>query len=252
MKVTTMSNEKILYVEYILCKSPDGLYTDHKFKSELNLDDVKKNNGLITTFYDESVPFVNVVGTASENGNIITVKDGKFQETTKQEIEHNVHNYLQIMINQAHAAEYIAFKRDEYDTSILDSLKLMAEKLKITLTPATDFEKDVYFSAYNGLIENIALNNYTGIDDLFKKFRDLRLASMGLNTFLASEGTLKLDANDVPNSSNYMMDSYEYEDENGNEKTQYSFDLRAGKNQIHETARKLKDERVKPLKKFKM
>jgi len=247
-----MSNEKILYINYVLCKSADGLYTDYKFKNELNLDDIKQNNGLVTTFYDEKYPFVNVIGTASETGNIITVKDGKFQEITKQEIENNVHTYLQIMINQCHAADYIDTKRDSYDTSILDSLKVIAEKLKITLNPETNFDKNVYFNAYNGLLENISLNTYTGPDDLSKKFRDIRLAAIGLNTFLVSEGTIQLTANDVAYSSNYMIDSYEYEDDNGKLQTQHSFDLRASKNQIQETARTLKDERTKPLKKFKM
>ena len=252
MKVMIMSNENKLHVNYVLCQTPDGLYADHKFRNELDLDEVKKNNGLITTFYDETYPLINVVSTESANGNIVTIKDGKFEEITKKDIENNVHLYLQTMINQAHAAEYIDYKRDEYDRSVLDSLKSVAEKLNISLTPAVKFEKDIYFNAYNGLTENIALNTFTGMDDLAKKLRDIRFIAMGLNTFIASEGTINLEAKDVHYSPNYMIDSYEYEDDKGELEMNYSFDLTSAKSHIHDSARTLKDERVKPLKKFKM
>lgn len=252
MKVMIMSNENKLHVNYVLCQTPDGLYADHKFRNELDLDEVKKNNGLITTFYDETYPLINVVSTESANGNIVTIKDGKFEEITKKDIENNVYLYLQTMINQAHAAEYIDYKRDEYDRSVLDSLKSVAEKLNISLTPAVKFEKDIYFNAYNGLTENIALNTFTGMDDLAKKLRDIRFIAMGLNTFIASEGTINLEAKDVHYSPNYMIDSYEYEDDKGELEMNYSFDLTSAKSHIHDSARTLKDERVKPLKKFKM
>lgn len=252
MKEMIMSTENKLHVNYVLCQTPDGLYADHKFKNELDLDEVKKNNGLITTFYDETYPLINVTSTESANGNIVTIKNGKFEEITKKEIVNNVHLYLQTMINQAHAAEYIDYKRDEYDSSILDSLKSVAEKLNITLTPATQFDKDIYFNAFNGLTENISLNTFTGMDDLAKKLRDIRFIAMGLNTFIASEGTIQLEAADVSYSPNYIIDSYEFEDENGEIKNNYSFDLRAAKNQIHDTARNIKDERPKVVKKLKM
>ena len=252
IKANIMKNDKTLYINYILCKTPDGLYSDHKFRNTLNLDEIKKNNGMVTTFYDETYPFVNVTSTESKNGNIITVKDGQFQEINKKEIETNVHLYLQTMINQSHAAEYIDYKRDEYDTSILDSLKKVAEKLNINLTPANQFDKDIYFNAFNGLTENISLNTFNGPDDLFKKFRDIRLLAMGLNTFIASEGTIKLEAEDVHYSPNYMIDSYEYEDDDGEIRMNYSFNLTSAKNYVHDTARTLKDERVKPVKKFKI
>lgn len=252
MKVMIMSNENKLHVNYVLCQTPDGLYADHKFRNELDLDEVKKNNGLISTFYDETYPLINVVSTESANGNIITIKDGKFEEITKKDIENNVHLYLQTMINQAHAAEYIDYKRDEYDRSVLDSLKSVAEKLNIVLTPAAKFEKDIYFNAYNGLTENIALNTFTGMDDLAKKLRDIRFIAMGLNTFIVSEGTVNLEAKDVHYSPNYMIDSYEYEDDKGELEMNYSFDLTSAKSHIHDSARTLKDERVKPLQKFKM
>lgn len=252
MKVMIMSNENKLHVNYVLCQTPDGLYADHKFRNELDLDEVKKNNGLITTFYDETYPLINVVSTESANGNIVTIKDGKFEEITKKDIENNVHLYLQTMINQAHAAEYIDYKRDEYDRSVLDSLKSVAEKLNISLTAAVKFEKDIYFNAYNGLTENIALNTFTGMDDLAKKLRDIRFIAMGLNTFIVSEGTINLEAKDVHYSPNYMIDSYEYEDDKGELEMNYSFDLTSAKSHIHDSARTLKDERVKPLKKFKM
>jgi HTH-type transcriptional repressor of NAD biosynthesis genes len=252
MKGMIMSNENKLHVNYVLCQTPDGLYADHKFRNELDLDEVKKNNGMITTFYDETYPFVNVTSTESKNGNIVTVKNGQFEEITKQELSSNVHLFLQTMINQAHAAEYIDYKRDEYDTSILDSLKSVAEKLEIELTPATQFNKEIYFNAYNGLTENISLNVFSGPDELFKKFRDIRLLAMGLNTFIASEGTIKLEAKDVHYSPNYMIDSYEYEDDDGEMIMNYSFDLTSAKNHVHDTARNLKDERPKPVKKFKM
>lgn len=252
MKVMIMSNENKLHVNYVLCQTPDGLYADHKFRNELDLDEVKKNNGLITTFYDETYPLINVVSTESANGNIVTIKDGKFEEITKKDIENNVHLYLQTMINQAHAAEYIDYKRDEYDRSVLDSLKSVAEKLNIVLTPAAKFEKDIYFNAYNGLTENIALNTFTGMDDLAKKLRDIRFIAMGLNTFIVSEGTVNLEAKDVHYSPNYMIDSYEYEDDKGELEMNYSFDLTSAKSHIHDSARTLKDERVKPLQKFKM
>lgn len=251
IKVNIMTNNKTLYINYILCKTPDGLYADYKFRNEINLDEIKKNNGMINTFYDETYPFVNVTSTESQNGNAVTVKDGKFEEITKKELENNVHACLQVMINQAHMAEYIDHKRYEYDISILDSLKLVAEKLKLELTPATQFDKDIYFNAYNGLTENIALNTFTGIDDLAKKFRDIRLLAMGLNTFIVSEGTINIEAKDVHYSPNYMIDSYEYEDDNGDFSMNYSFNLTSAKNYVHDTARTLKDER-KPLKKFKM
>lgn len=247
-----MSTDNTLFVNYILCKTPDGLYADHKFRNTLNLDEVKKNNGMITTFYDETYPFVNVASTESKNGHVITVKDGEFKEITKKELENNVHQCLQSLINQAHAAEYIDYKRDEYDTSILDSLKSVAEKLNITLTPAAHFDKDIYFKAYNGLTENISLNTFTGMDDLAKKLRDIRFIAMGLNTFIVSEGTVNLEAKDVHYSPNYMIDSYEYEDDKGDFNMNYSFDLTSAKNHIHDSTRTLKDERVKPLKKFKM
>lgn len=252
MKDLIKSNENKIYINYVLCKTPDGLYADHKFRNELDLDEVKKNNGMITTFYDETYPFVNVTSTESKNGNIVTVKNGQFEEITKQELASNVHLFLQTMINQSHAAEYIDYKRDEYDTSILDSLKSVAEKLEIELTPATQFNKEIYFNAYNGLTENISLNVFSGPDELFKKFRDIRLLAMGLNTFIASEGTIKLDAKDVHYSPNYMIDSYEYEDDDGEMIMNYSFDLTSAKNHVHDTARNLKDERPKPVKKFKM
>lgn len=252
MKEMIMSTENKLHVNYVLCQTPDGLYADHKFKNELDLDEVKKNNGLITTFYDETYPLINVTSTESANGNIVTIKNGKFEEITKKEIVNNVHLYLQTMINQAHAAEYIDYKRDEYDSSILDSLKSVAEKLNITLTPATQFDKDIYFNAFNGLTENISLNTFTGMDDLAKKLRDIRFIAMGLNTFIVSEGTIQLEAADVSYSPNYIIDSYEFEDENGEIKNNYSFDLRAAKNQIHDTARNIKDERPKVVKKLKM
>lgn len=247
-----MTTENKIYVNYILCKTPDGLYADHKFRSEIDLDEIKKNSGMIKTFYDETYPFINVASTESINGNILTVKDGSFQETTKKDLENNVHVYLQTMINQAHAAEYIDHKRYEYDISILDSLKAVAAKLKIDLTPATHFDKDIYFDAYNGLTENIALNTFTGMDDLAKKFRDIRFLAMGLNTFLVSEGTIKLEAKDVNYSPNYIIDSYEYEDDNKEIVMNYSFNLTSAKNHVHDVARMLKDERIKPAKKFKM
>lgn len=252
MKVTIMTNQNKLYVNYILCKTPDGLYADHKFRNELDLDEVKRNNGLITTFYDETYPFVNVASTESKNGHVITVKDGEFKETTKKELENNVHQCLLSMINQAHAAEYIDYKRYEYDLSILDSLKLVAEKLKIELTPANHFDKEIYFNAYNGLTENITLNTFVGMDDLAKKFRDIRFIAMGLNTFIVSEGTIDLEAKNVHYSPNYFIDKDEYEDDAGEVFMNYSFNLTSAKNYIHDSARSLKDERVKPLKKFKM
>lgn len=252
MRATIMTTEKKLYVNYILCKTPDGLYADHKFRNELDLDEIKKNNGMIKTFYDETFPFINVTSTESTNGNIVTVKDGQFQETTKKDLESNVHMYLQTMINQAHAAEYIDHKRYDYDTSILDSLKYVAEKLKIELTPETHFNKNVYFDAYNGLTENIALNTFTGMDELAKKFRDIRFLAMGLNTFIVSEGTVDLQAKDVHYSHNYMIDSYEYEDDNKEIVMDYSFNLTSAKNHVHDSAKNLKDERIKPAKKFKI
>lgn len=252
MKEMIMSNENKLHVNYVLCQTPDGLYADHKFRNELDLDEVKKNNGMITTFYDETYPFINVTSTESSTGNIVTVKDGKFEEITKKEIEHNVHVFLQTMINQAHAAEYIDYKRDEYDKSLLDSLKSVAKHLNLTLTPALHFDKDIYFNAFNGLTENISLNTFSGMDDLAKKLRDIRFLAMGLNTFIASEGTIQLEAADVSYSPNYIIDSYEFEDDKGEIKNNYSFDLRTAKNHIHDTARTIKDERQKVVKKFKM
>lgn len=252
MKVMIMSNDNSLYVRYILCRTPDGLYSDYKFMNDLNLDDLKKNKGIIKTFYDEEYPFVNVASTESKNGHIVTVKNGQLEEMTKKELESNVHGFLQTMINQAHAAEYIDYKRDEYDKSLLDSLKLVATHLNLTLTPALHFDKVIYFNAFNGLTENISLNTFSGMDDLAKKLRDIRLLAMGLNTFIASEGTIQLEAADVSYSPNYIIDSYEFEDDKGEIKNNYSFDLRAAKNQIHDTARNIKDERPKVVKKFKM
>lgn len=245
-----MTTDNTLFIVYLLCKDQDGLYIETKFMSELNLEDIKKNNGFVKTFYDENLEFVNITSTLSENGHPLMVKDNKFQEITLKEIETNIHNALTIMINQAYAGAYIDHKRDVDDTSILDSLKVVANKLKLNTTPANKFDQEIYFNAYKALSENIALNTAIIPDEFGQKLKSIRSLTIGLNTFIASEGTIYLDAA-TASKSNYYINSYE-EEKDGEPITTYGFNYSSAARNIHEIAHRLKDESQKIIKKLKM
>jgi hypothetical protein len=74
--------------------------------------------------------------------------------------------------------------------------------------------------------------------------------TIGLNTFIASEGTIYLDAA-TASKSNYYINRYE-EEKDGEPITTYGFNYSSAARNIHEIAHRLKDESPKVVKKFKM
>lgn len=206
--------EKV-YVPYIIYKESSGFFNETKFQAELNIDELLKNDGIVTSFYDEQVKVECLNGVLSENGNHILIKDGKAVEITQDEIVKKITDLFTKLSYEAINAKYMDYKRDDKDISNAENIAVMLSNFgyKVDLNEKRTFNEENYLN----LAKELSL--YTSIylplanKETMHYIHEIKKTTMALNTTLAVNDVLKFTADDAP-ARQFSINSYEDADGN--------------------------------------
>lgn len=202
----------IIYAPYVIYKDESGFYNETKFTNDIDFNILEKQNGVVTSYYDELVKVEAINGILSNN-NIILVRDNKMVELSFNELEKKATNLFIQLAKEAINGEYMDYKRDDKDWSIAQNI---AEILKnfgetIDLEDKKEFNKENYLKLAKELSFYYSLHVPMENKEIHNYIREIRNVTTCINTILATNDVLDYTPKEAP-YKHFRVNDVENED----------------------------------------
>lgn len=201
-----------IYAPYVIYKDESGFYNETKFINDIDFDILEKQNGLVTSYYDDEVKVEAINGVLSNN-NIILIRDNKMVELSFNELENKVTDLFIQLAKESIHAEYMDYKRDDKDWSIAQDI---AEILKnfgetIDLEDKKEFNKENYLKLAKELSFYYSLHVPMENKEIHNYIREIRNVTTCINTILAVNDVLDYTPEEAP-YKHFRVNDVENED----------------------------------------